>query len=208
MRTIVKLLFLIPLSCTVTLAQEQPPPDLTGTWTLQTTAQLPVDQGQAGPAGEVVTPPECLFEGSAQVGQSNGAINGSAVLMLLSGPEGCPGAMDAGLSGGVQGGTVSGNLDGGDAFGQATFDGTVSEDMQQIRGRLEFKAEPTRMAAAAVGGGQFSVLEGPFRSGGGSWSAVRQISAPIPTLNEIGFALLVAMLLASSLMLMRRSATL
>lgn len=174
------LLLLAPLLfATASVAQ-----DLTGTWSLQASATLPVGEGTPGD--------DCFFEGSANVVQDGIDIGGTAQLELTDGVPGCPGTLMADITAffideAAIG--VSGDLS-DPQFGLASFAGEFVDD-----GILE---------------GGYSVQQGPFTGAGGSFLATRQNVVPavaIPTLTPWMLSILALFLaVAAVAFLLRRGA--
>lgn len=185
-------------------------PDLSGEWTLQTTASFPLQpQGAVAPGGDSLTV-NCSFEGSATITQDVGSITGPVSLQLTSGAPECPKDMQANLSGDLQGTALGGMLDGGDMFGVADFTGNVDGNNMIMTGELKFSRTPAGPAPAQGAAGGFNVQPGgPFGGGMGNWMAERLVMerpSEIPTLSGVGLAFLAAVLLLSSLLVMRRNA--
>ncbi len=170
-------------------------PDVSGTWALQTTAQLS-DENEP-----------CLFSGTARVVQVGSRINGPAQLFLDSGPAACPAEMMAQLTGTVGPQGLSGTLNGGDLFGVASFQGQVNAGGVSLQGTIEFQRRAG--AGPAPGGGAtggFSVTSGPFSGGMGTWDAQLTEVMGIPVLTAAGVAFLTALILLSTIWLLRRTA--
>lgn len=119
--------------------------DFSGQWELATDITLP---GESTP---------CSFFGYAQVVHdlAKGAISGTAVLELTSGPGACPPEMAADLSGNPDGVTIFNGMLFGGVIGEATFTGGV--------------VNRKRWKGLALGGG-FNVTEGPFAGLSGGWA--------------------------------------
>lgn len=175
-----------------TVAQAQQP-DLTGTWNMDAEVNLPVDQpalqGEAASKG-VVQEPDCIYQGRAQITDDGGQLSGQVDLVLVEGLEGCPMEMMATLSGGTQTGEavgsvlVSGTLDGGEAFGMASFTGSISTN--------------------PGGSGTLSVSSGPFAGGSGGWMVQLQQSVlEIPTVSAVGLLLLTVLILSAGTLVLR-----
>ncbi len=157
--------------------------DLTGSWTVTFTAV---------PRVTVVAPNNCTFQGTANVNQNGGQLNGSLDVGLTSGPVSCPPVMSATLTGNVTGSQVTmGAMMGGGTLGQATFTGVAA----------------VRKAGPSTVNGSFAATSGPFTGTGGTFSAVKAAVVAVPALNGSGLALLALLLLgAATLLLMRRPA--
>jgi len=178
--------------------------DLTGTWTLEATEDLPVPETRTG-ADALVLQGTCTFSGSANVSQdAGGALTGDASLKLVSGDPECPGSMSASLTGDVEGTSLTmGMMIGGGNLGEATFDGTVNTSPLQSGPAIAAQAVAVLTAA-----GTNAVVSGPFAGTTGTWSAVvRQSVVEIPTLDTTGLTALIALLiLAAAFVLARRRA--
>jgi hypothetical protein len=115
--------------------------DLTGTWRLQSSVQLPDDGGT------------CAYSGQTSITQSGATVSGFAELFLVSGPEACPAEMSADLSG---------NLETGE--GPTFVDGTLTGPLGQTQFTGELSPNPG-------GGGTFDVRQGAFVGSAGTWAA-------------------------------------
>ncbi len=179
-------------------------PDLSGQWTLQTTASF---SPAAGASTSGVNTANCTFEGTATVSQDGGSIMGPVSLTLTSGSPECPKDMQANLSGDLQGTQFGGTLDGGDMFGTADFTGSLNSDRMTLSGELKFSQAPAGPVGQQAGGGFNVRAGGPFAGGMGNWMAQMMAGgpAPIPTLGDLGVALLAAALLLSGVLFMRRA---
>lgn len=91
--------------------------DLSGSWDMETTAQLP----------EEASP--CVYSGDCQMQQDGSSLIGTVVLGLVSGPADCPGEMTADIDGIVDGDSVFGTLNGGQ-LGTADFNGSRSNSFE------------------------------------------------------------------------------
>lgn len=85
--------------------------DLSGSWNMETTAELP----------EETSP--CIYSGDCQMQQDGSSLTGTVVLGLVSGPASCPAEMMATIDGLVEGDSVFGTLNGGQ-LGTASFQGS------------------------------------------------------------------------------------
>lgn len=165
-------------------------PDLRGTWDLEMEVFL---TGQDFP---------CQYTGSANITVQDGtAFQGMADLQLTNGPEVCPGMMSASLSGEWVNGQLQGTLDGGEAYGMASFSGSLGQ-----QGPTQ-----TAVAKAAAPGttyvGPFTVTSGPFAgaSGGGWMSVARGFAVlAIPGLGPAGLTALILLLLVGGSWLLIR----
>lgn len=168
------LLLALPLLLAAVPAAAQVP-DLSGTWQLDTTAELPNDGGT------------CIFQGQAQVTQDGTDLGGTATLTLVGGPAACPPVMMADLGGEVSGdGCIEVGLLLGGNLGEASFTGCPGEAEDSLEGSYE-------------------VTSGPFAGTVGNWIAVvgRNVLA-IPTLSAVGVAALVVLLMLSGAWIARR----
>lgn len=151
--------------------------NLTGSWEMQATGQIP-DENMP-----------CNFTGTANVVQSGNGLSGTADLMLTSGPPACPQEMMANIGGTVSGGGAApevamGALMGGQ-LGTAQFSGNVRGDGNQV-------------------GGTYAVDSGPFMGTSGTWNSLRHAVAAIPTLAGVALILLAVLLLAGGYFMGRR----
>ena len=191
------------VSTTAAYGQPPEPPaaDLTGTWTLEATEQMPNPEATTD-ADAVVLQGECTFSGSASVSQdAGGALTGDATLNLVSGDAECPTSMTASLTGSVEGSDVTmGMMVGGGMLGEAIFDGTI--------GGEELKSGPAiaeKAVAALTVTGNNSVTSGPFTGVSGTFTAVvRQSVVEIPTLGRTGLSALIALLIAAGAVVLAR----
>ncbi len=190
--------YLLAISSGSVVSQDQTPAvDLSGNWTLSMTAILP---NQAS----------CDFEGSAQVIQNNGTLAGEALQNRVSGsPNSCPASMAASLMGTLSGNKLQGSLDGGDQFGTAAFSGDVGSDGMSLTGTFatESLANGTTQTSPAATTAASPTGPAPFAGITGNWQAqVGAAAMEIPVLSGLGMAALVALVLLSSLVVLRRSA--
>ena len=160
--------------------QEEPNPDISGTWNLQMTTLL---EGDEQP---------CVYQGTVQAAQTDSVWQGPAELGLVTGPPACPAEMIGDLTGNLttEGGvtTITGFIDGGDPSGTADFSGVISPN--------------------PGGAGTFAVGEGPFAGEDGDWLAeLRQSVLEIPALTPAGLAALTLVLLAGGAWLLSRQAS-
>lgn len=106
--------FLLLLTATlVALAPQLAAQDLSGSWNMDTTANLP----------EEASP--CIYSGDCEMQQTGSSLGGTVVLGLVSGPASCPPEMTATIEGTVDDDDVFGSLLGGQ-LGTASFEGTRS----------------------------------------------------------------------------------
>lgn len=103
------------LSIAAPAVAQEPPGDLSGSWAMDTSANLPDDLSQ------------CVFEGSCEMDQDGSSLTGRVFLRLVSGPSDCPPLMGADLAGSVQGDEVvmGAVMDAG--FGEASFTGARTD---------------------------------------------------------------------------------
>lgn len=87
--------------------------DLSGSWTMETDADLSEEEEP------------CVYSGDCQMQQDGSSLSGTVDLGLVSGPESCPPEMTATLEGTVEGDSVFGTLLGG-PLGTASFQGSRS----------------------------------------------------------------------------------
>ena len=151
--------------------------DVSGHWTMATTASLPVAMEPAGLAAAVEP---CIFDGDCEMQQDGGEVTGTVDLALISGPEGCPAEMT---------GTIDGSFDGPDIYGTLT---------SPVYGEASFQASPT-----ASFEGNFDVTEGDYTGTTGSFIAERQSVLEIPTLTALGLSVLMLALLAGGAWMLR-----
>lgn len=172
------LVLLLGAVCIPALAQVPTPDDLSGQWTLSATGLLP----------EQNLP--CVFEGSGQMTQNGSQLTGQATLLLVEGPDACPGEMMADLDGSLDGLFFGGTLDGGEMFGVLDFSGQVSQDGRMISG-------------------DYTVRDGgPFQGTDGQWSSERLLSVlAIPTLSGSALLVLALLLLGAAFFTLRRHRT-
>lgn len=108
------ILFLLVLAPTlVAFPPQVSAQDLSGSWNMDTTAELP----------EETSP--CIYSGDCQMQQDGSSLTGTVVLGLVSGPADCPPEMTATIDGTVEGDSVFGTLLGG-PLGTADFQGSRS----------------------------------------------------------------------------------
>lgn len=159
--------------------------DLTGSWTVNFSAVPVVRSG--GPVAQ-----SCNFQGTANVNQNGGQLNGALDVGLTSGPVSCPPVMSATLTGNVTGNQVTmGAMMGGGTLGQATFTGVAA----------------IRKAGPSTVNGSFATTSGPFTGTNGTFSAAKAAVVAVPALSGSGLALLALLLLgAATLLLMRKPA--
>jgi hypothetical protein len=193
------------VSTTAAYGQPAPPAaDLTGTWMLEATEQMPNPEARSD-GNALVLQGECAFSGSASVTQdAGGALSGDATLNLQSGDAECPTSMTASLTGSVEGSDVTmGMMVGGGMLGEAIFDGTIGGE-----GLKSGPAIADRAVTALTVTGNNSVTSGPFTDVSGTFSAVvRQSVVEIPTLGPTGLIALIGLLCAAgALVLARRPA--
>jgi len=153
-----------------------PGTDLSGRWILTSSCTLPAEE-QA-----------CVYEGSGELMQNGGPVNGQVTLFLISGPAGCPAEMMASVMGTLSGLAFFGTLDGGMLLGTLDFSGQASAD------------------GSTLGGDSNSPDGQPFAGTSCTWSAARrQLFDPsIPTLSGVALALLAVLLLAGGVLMLRR----
>lgn len=84
--------------------------DLSGSWLMDTDANLPEDGGT------------CVYSGACEMLQTGNDLTGTVDLSLVSGPADCPAEMTAALDGVVDGDDVFGTLSG--QAGEAAFEGS------------------------------------------------------------------------------------
>lgn len=161
-------------------AQEEPNPDISGTWNLQMTTLL---EGEEQP---------CVYVGTVQASQVDSVWKGPAELGLVTGPAACAAEMIGDLTGELdtEGGvtTITGFIDGGDPTGNANFSGTITPN--------------------PGGTGTFAVTQGPFDGEEGEWLAqLQQSLLEIPALMPAGLAVLTLLLLAGGAWLLSRQAS-
>lgn len=156
------------------LTQPPPVPDYSGTWTLDSTLQIPDEMGP------------CVFTGSAEIQQMGTALSGNAVQTLTGGPAACPPMMMASLTGEVDmmGCVTLGALSG--PLGSAFFTGCP--------GNMEL----TLVGDVAVETGPFSGSDGDWSA------ALEADLLAIPTLSTVGLVALALLLLAVGTWVMRR----
>lgn len=106
------ILFLFLFGSTlVALAPQASAQDLSGSWNMETTADLPEE------------PSPCIYAGDCQMQQDGSSLSGTVILGLETGPADCPPEMTATLEGSVDGDSVFGTLNGGQ-LGTASFQGS------------------------------------------------------------------------------------
>jgi hypothetical protein len=180
-----KLLMIVTLSLlALSLSGQGGPPDLSGTWDLQSTFFLPTGLGGMG---------TCTFQGSADVGQNGTTLSGDATQSLVDGGTACPAEMDGTLTGEVSGNQVSmGMVMGGD-LGESDFIGTLAANLALQGGGNTVSGTTT-------------VTSGPFAGATGTFDAV-QGTVPVvevPASSTVGLVVLVAILLVVGGLLLRR----
>jgi hypothetical protein len=174
------------------VAQTQPT-DLTGTWDMQATVELPPPEPAARPRADLepkgVVADPCVFRGTANIVDQSGDLSGTVDLMLFSGPAGCPAEMSGMLSGGTDPGTS-----------EIFVGGTISGPL----GMLSFSGSLTPNPG---GGGTFDVTQGAFMGASGSWAAqLAQNILEIPTLTAVGLTLLTLLVLGAGYVILRHGA--
>ena len=169
-------LALLVLGLAVPAAAQAPPPDLSGTWTLETTAVI-VDTGT------------CTFTGQITIQQQGSALTGNAVQTLVDGHQVCPPMMMATLGGevDVEGCVTMGTMMG--PLGEASFTGCGGEDPDSLEGQFFVGSGPFQGTA----GSWLAVLQ-------------PQSVLEIPALSSLGLAALAVLLLAFGAWLLRRRA--
>ncbi|MGD2113569.1 MAG: hypothetical protein PVG07_00845 [Acidobacteriota bacterium] len=168
-------------------AAQTPSTDLTGTYDMQATVELPSMETPAAQTKGLAMP--CQYEGTADIVDENGDLSGTVDLMLVTGPEGCPADMTGTLNGSGDPGTT-------DILVMGTIGGTL--------GMLTFNGSLTPNPG---GGGTFSVTQGGFVGAVGSWAAQRFESIfEIPTLTAVGLTLLTLLVLGAGYFILRHAA--
>lgn len=162
---------------------QQVPPDLSGTYTLTATASLPNDGGT------------CTYSGTIVVTQNANGVFGTPTLFKQDGPLACPPLMTAELTGGFEGDMLVLGLMLG-PLGEAEFSALLGP--VDARSRVAEEAQ-------LILDGTWTVTEGPFTGGGGTWAAApAAFSLTIPTLSWVGLAALAVLLLLIGAWLVHR----
>lgn len=166
-------------------------PDFLGTWDMSMQVLL----GQQNES--------CTYSGTVQVSSQIGnAIEGTAVLDLVEGPDGCPSMMTADLTGVWGDNMLNGTLDGGEAYGTASFQGSLGMPLSTT------SEPPNKATQGTTYSGPFSVSEGPYTSSSaGTWSAVARgaTALAIPSVGPVGVtALILLLLVGGAWLLMQR----
>lgn len=152
-------------------------PDYSGTWRLDSVAQLPNDGGT------------CIFTGRVTLMQQGEALTGDALQVLVEGPMLCPPTMMATLGGEVDpmGCVTLGTLMG--PLGEAAFVGCPGDAAGVLQGDWTVESGPF-----AGGSGTWSAARLPA-------SALE-----VPSLSTVGLVALGLLLLTSALWMLRRRA--
>jgi hypothetical protein len=150
-------------------------PDYSGTWQLDSFAELPNDGGT------------CTFTGRVTLEQMGDTLSGDAFQTLVDGPMLCPPTMMAALGGQVdpEGCVVLGALLG--PLGEVTFVGCPGDMMDTLEG--DWTAESGPFAGAA---------------GGWSAARLPPSVLEVPSLSTVGLVALGLLLLTSALWMLRR----
>jgi hypothetical protein len=124
---------------------------LSGTWTMDTTVDLPQDGGT------------CVYAGDCRMHRDGDDLSGTVDLTLVSGPAECPKEMTAALDGIVEGDSVAGTLSGGE-LGMADFDG---DEGNSLSGAFTATAGPFAGSSGTWSAQRQSVLAIPTLAGVG-----------------------------------------
>jgi hypothetical protein len=177
-----------------------PLPDIGGTWQITATVYIP----------DIVDP--CVYQGNVPLTEDGGTFSGPADLLLLSGPDSCPGELTGTLTGMLSASTTSvvpeirGTISGSDPSGEAIFGGNFG--VGPVAMSTSPGARPTerdRLATKSLqAGGGLSVTQGDFAGASGGWSAARLAFAlNIPGLTPVGLTLMVVLLLGAGAFVLR-----
>ncbi len=171
-------------------------PDIGGTWQITATVYM------------VEASEPCVYQGDVPLTQDGDTWNGPADLLLLSGPDGCPGELTGDLTGmlspsevvGVT--NITGTINGADPTGAATFSGSIGNPLPAM---AKAPAERSGLATKVFqGAGGLDVTQGDFNGSTGSWNASRlQRLLEIPELTPLGLTLLVLLLLGAGAWVLR-----
>src|SRR5580693_2091257 len=129
--------------------------NLTGSWTVQMTAQ-PSQRGAAAANA-------CTFQGTSNVTQNGSQLNGDLSVDKLSGDMTCPPFMSGTMTGSVSGSSITmGVMVGGGMLGQATFTGAVTAVRSgAAEAVLPATGATTRTGAAPAPGTMLAVATAP-----------------------------------------------
>jgi hypothetical protein len=187
------------------LGQGAPPAaNLSGSWNLQCTFELPVDPMLATGPDALDGGPTCDYEGTAHVIQDGeGGVTGSASVALVAGDPPCPAEMSGSLTGSLVGTTLTGKLTDPN-LGESDFTGSLTPALAARQGAIAAGAQAGLMLA----GTNMVVGQSPFAGATGTFMAVARASVvEIPTLGAAGLVALVLLLAASAAFLLLRRRT-